>query len=243
MLERIRGSRARYAVPNSITFLSLAAGVAAILSAAAGAMPAAGALVLISYVLDLFDGELARRLSAGSEFGVQLDSLVDMVSLGTAPAVMAFVHLRDSLDGALAPLLWFLVVLYTVAGAFRLARFNLLPTKSGQIDSLGLTISTSGATLTLAIVSDIATRGEIAPAWAFLLFIPFLAILMASRIPFPSIVWLFSYRPANIFYLLYFTLALFVFRLPVVAVWFLFNLGFIGVALVRALLRRDHDPA
>jgi CDP-diacylglycerol---serine O-phosphatidyltransferase len=238
MLERLRGSRARYVIPNSITFLSLAFGVAAILASATGALAEAGALILISYVLDLFDGELARRLSAGSSFGLQLDSLVDMVSLGTAPAVLAFFHLRDRLDGALLPLLlWILVLLYTVAGAFRLARFNLLPTKSGQTDSVGLTISTSGATLTLAIVSDIAIQGALVPALAFLPFILFLAILMASRIYFPSLVWVFSFRGANIVYLLYFALALLVFRLPVVAVWLLFNIGFIGAGLVRALLR------
>ena len=240
MLERIRGSRARYVVPNSVTFLSLAFGVAAILAAATGARAAAGALILISYVLDLFDGELARRLSAGSSFGLQLDSLVDMVSLGTAPAVLAFFHLRDRLDGGPLPLLlWSLVVLYTLAGAFRLARFNLLPTKAGQTDSVGLTISTSGATLTLAIVSDIASQEALVPALAFLPFILFLAILMASRIYFPSLVWVFSYRGPNILYLAYFALALLLFRLPVVAVWFLFNLGFIGAGLVRALLRRE----
>jgi phosphatidylserine synthase len=96
MLERIQSSRARYVVPNSITFLSLAFGVAAILAAATGALTTAGALILISYVLDLFDGEMARRLEAGSSFGLQLDSLVDMVSLGTAPAVLAFFHLHES---------------------------------------------------------------------------------------------------------------------------------------------------
>jgi CDP-diacylglycerol---serine O-phosphatidyltransferase len=244
MLERIQSSRARYVVPNSITFLSLAFGVAAILAAAIGALTTAGALILISYVLDLFDGEMARRLEAGSSFGLQLDSLVDMVSLGTAPAVLAFFHLVDALEGALlAALLWMLVILYVVAGAFRLARFNLLPAKTGQTDSVGLTISTSGATLTLAVVSDITFSGDLVPPAFYLVFLFVLGLLMVSRIPFPSLTWVFSYRRANLVYLLFFAITLILLRLPSVAVWFLFNIGFIGAAIVRAVARRGNERA
>jgi CDP-diacylglycerol---serine O-phosphatidyltransferase len=244
MLERIQSSRARYVVPNSITFLSLAFGVAAILAAATGALTTAGALILISYVLDLFDGEMARRLEAGSSFGLQLDSLVDMVSLGTAPAVLAFFHLHERLDGGLlTAALWVLVILYVVAGAFRLARFNLLPTKTGQTDSVGLTISTSGATLTLAVATDLASTGNLVPPAFYLVFLFVLGLLMVSRIPFPSLTWVFSYRRANLVYLLYFAITLILLRLPFVAVWFLFNIGFIGAAIVRAVARRGNERA
>lgn len=241
MLERLQGSRARYAVPNGITFLSLGLGVAAILASATGALMAAGALILLSYVLDLFDGEMARRLSAGSSFGLQLDSLVDMVSLGTAPAVLAFFHIRPDLGGAgLLVLLWLLTILYTIAGAFRLARFNLLPVKTGQTDSVGLTISTSGATLALAVVSDIANSGELIPAVLFLPFLFILGLLMVSWIPFPSLTWVFSFRWANVIYLLFFAVTLIVLRLPAVTVWLLFNIGFLAAALLRAIVRRNH---
>lgn len=244
MLERMQGNRARYLVPNGLTFLSLACGVAAILGSAAGQLNIAGALILISYILDLFDGELARRLQAGSSFGLQLDSLVDMVSLGTAPAILAFSYLQDSLRESNLEwtLLWLLTILYTLAGAFRLARFNLLPMKQGQTDSLGLTISTSGATLTLAVVSHQIT-GAVMPPVLFLPLLLVLALLMASRIPHPSLTWLFSYRLANLLYLAYFAVAFFVFRLPAVAVWFLFMVGYVGAALARRLLRGQRGTA
>lgn len=244
MLERLQASQARYLVPNGITFLSLACGVGAILASAAGELDTAGALILISYILDLLDGELARRLQAGSSFGLQLDSLVDMVSLGTAPAILAFSYLQDNVrdDSLEWLLLWLLTILYTLAGAFRLARFNMLPVKKGQTASVGLTISTSGATLTLAVVSH-QVAGKFAPPVLFLPLLLILALLMVSRIPHPSLTWLFSYRQANLLYLGYFAVAFFVFRLPAVTVWFLFNVGYVGAALTRRLLRGQNEPA
>jgi chromate transport protein ChrA len=66
---------------------------------------------------------------------------------------------------------------------------------------------------------------------------------MVSRIPFPSLTWVFSYRRANLVYLLYFAITLILLRLPFVAVWFLFNIGFIGAAIVRAVARRGNERA
>lgn len=239
MRSEILESKYRYLVPNAVTFLSLACGISAILAAATGALTAAGLLILASYILDLCDGELARRLQASTNFGLQLDSLVDMVSLGCAPAVLAFFHLRQHLqpDPAVTVLLWVVSILYVLAGAFRLARFNLLPTKQGQTESVGLTISTGGATLTLAILSDLANSAEWVPDPFFIPLMLFLALLMASRIPHPSIVWVFSRRWANFLYMLYFAVTLFFLRLSFFNIWFLFNGGYLGIALVRAGVR------
>lgn len=239
-MKRLKQSRARYLVPNMITFLSLACGLAAIMLAGNGRLIPAGSLVLASYVLDLFDGEAARRLNAGSSFGLQLDSLVDLVSLGVAPAMLAFFHLQE--EGGVAPfLLWPIIILYVMAGAFRLARFNLLPVKSGQTDSLGLTISTAGATLTLAVLSDVVNAGEFIPNYAFIPFLLLLAFFMTSRISFPSIVWLFSRWWANLIYLAYFFVTLIVLQLSFFHVWFLFNSGYLGLTVVRAGYRVIDD--
>jgi CDP-diacylglycerol--serine O-phosphatidyltransferase len=223
----------RYLVPNAVTFLSLSCGIAALLSAANSHLTAAGLLILASYILDLFDGELARRLEASSEFGLQLDSLVDVVSLGSAPAVLAFVHLRDSGQVNMA-IVWPFIIAYVLAGAFRLARFNLLPIKEGQTDSVGLTISTAGATLTLAVLSDLAHTAEVVPDLFFLPLIALLTFLMASRIAHPSITWIFSRRWTNVIYVVYLAAGLLWLRLPFVNVWLLFNGGYLSAALVRA---------
>lgn len=232
-------SKYRYLVPNGITFASLTCGIVSILASASGDLKLGGILILASYILDLFDGELARRLKAGSSFGLQLDSLVDMVSLGTAPAVLTFFHLQAE-GGIAAGWLWPCIVLFPLAGAFRLARFNLLPVKTSMTDSLGLTISTAGATLTLAVLSDIAFAREILPNLSFIPLIIGLAALMVSKIAFPSLAWIFSRRRLSYVIVLLFGASVFV--MPSFAnAWLLFTGSYIGVGLARAGLLAIRD--
>lgn len=222
----------RYLIPNGVTFLSLSCGLVSILMSATGNLRAAGILILTSYVLDLFDGELARRLQAGTEFGLQLDSLADMVALGTAPAVLAFFHLKT--EGVAEGWLWPFVIFLTLAGAFRLARFNLLPPKkSGNTDSVGLTISTGGATIALAVLSDLAMQGEVVPDIAFLPLIAFVSVLMVSKIAFPSYLWIFSRPRRNIIIVSLFGVS--ILTMPsIFNAWFLWANAYLGLSLARA---------
>jgi len=223
-------SKYRYLVPNGITFLSLICGIVSILSSATGHLLTGGALILTSYILDFFDGTTARKLNARSEFGLQLDSLVDMVSLGAAPAVLAFFHLRTAGDVS-EPLIWVCTVLIPLAGAFRLARFNLLPMKTGQTDSIGLTISTSGALLVLAIMTDLSGRIQIPNIWLIpLMFV--LSLLMVSTITFPSLKWIFSRKRVNICLLILAGIG--VWQLSIIPTWYLLTNGYVGLSLARA---------
>ena len=223
-------SKYRYLVPNGITFLSLICGIVSILSSATEHLALAGALILASYVLDFFDGTTARKLNARSEFGLQLDSLVDMVSLGAAPAILAFFHLRQGGDVS-EPLIWFCAVLMPLAGAFRLARFNLLPMKTGQTDSIGLTISTSGALLVLTVMTDLSGRIEIPNIWIIPIMIV-LSLLMVSTITFPSLKWIFSRKRLNICLLILAGIG--VWQLSVIPTWYLLTNGYVGISLARA---------
>lgn len=228
-------SKYRYLVPNGITFASLTCGIISILLSATGSLKIAGGLILASYILDLFDGAMARKLKAGSEFGLQLDSLVDMVSLGTAPTVLVFMHLQA--EGLTAVWVWPFIILIPLAGAFRLARFNLLPPKkTGDTDSVGLTISTGGATLALAVLSDLALTGEYLPSYSFVILAVFVSLLMVSTIAFPSIHWVFSGRKKNILLLAMLGISLFV--TPFFTAWFFWNNTYLGLALGRAGYRR-----
>jgi CDP-diacylglycerol---serine O-phosphatidyltransferase len=224
-------SKYRYAIPNGVTFVSLACGVVAIVLAAGGNLLWAGVFILSSYVLDLLDGSLARSLKAGSDFGVQLDSLADMVSLGTAPAVLVFAYLHAQGYATV----WILpfVLLFALAGAFRLARFNLLPPKSGRSDSIGLTISTAGATLTLAVLSNIATQ-KLIPDPALFGLVVVLSVLMGSKIHFPSTHQVFSRWRLNFVYLCLFGASLVWLQLSLVHTFFLFSGGYVGLSLARA---------
>jgi CDP-diacylglycerol---serine O-phosphatidyltransferase len=223
----------RYIIPNGVTFMSLAAGFTAILAAATGNLVWSGALILTSYILDLCDGALARRLKAGSEFGLQLDSLTDIVSLGTAPAVLAFFYLQQ--EGITNWWVWPLVILFPLSGAYRLARFNLLPPKtSGSMDSVGLTISTAGAIIPLAVLSNNAMPGGLIPPIWFAPLIIGLCLLMVSRIPFPSLGQVLSRRRLNYLYLALIGTTLLWLQWPVVTTWFVFTGGYLGVSLARA---------
>jgi CDP-diacylglycerol--serine O-phosphatidyltransferase len=225
-------SKYRYLVPNLITFASLICGVVSILSSAQGTLVFAGSLIIASYVLDLFDGAAARRLDARSEFGLQLDSLVDMVSLGMAPAALLFAHMQAR---ALPDVfIWPVVVIIPIAGAFRLARFNLLPPKvSGSTASIGLTISTGGATMTLAVLSDLVNDSQFLPDIILLLMPLFVCALMASTIRFPSLSVVFSGKRRSALLITLIGAALIIW--PVFQAWFLFNTGYLSVSTARAV--------
>ena len=117
-------------IPNCITCLNLAAGCMSILVSSKGLEPLWGLkafqwgflFIAMGALFDFFDGFAARALHAYSNLGKELDSLCDIVTFGVAPAVILF-HLLNGL-GAVPWLCW-TVILIPVAGALRLARFNI----------------------------------------------------------------------------------------------------------------------
>ena len=227
-------SKYRYLVPNGITFISLTCGIVAILLSASNLLLWAGGLILASYILDLFDGYTARKLNAGSEFGLQLDSLVDMVSLGAAPTAIAFAHMSN--ENVNPYLLWPSVVFFSLAGAFRLARFNLLPPKAtGDTDSAGLTISTGGAMLALAVLSDLVTEAQYFPDVAMVPLVIVTSLLMISTIPFPSFFWVFSSRRKNLLLISLFGISIWL--TPFFNAWFWWTNAYLGISLARAGFR------
>jgi len=175
----------RGSLPTFITLFSLVCAFSAVVLAIHRELVAAGGCILVGYVLDAVDGEVARRLGVASPFGLQLDSLVDIVAFGVAPGVLVYQYLYGV---ALSPpIVWSACAGYLIAGAFRLARFNLLPQKQSRSDSLGLTISTSGATLALGVLSNCAHGNQLIPAAVFPLLPVFLALLMVSRVRYPAL--------------------------------------------------------
>jgi CDP-diacylglycerol--serine O-phosphatidyltransferase len=226
-------AKLKFLVPNGITFLSLTCGVSAILSATQEKLVLSGILIFASYWLDSLDGFSARKLNAQSEFGLHMDSLTDMVSLGMAPALLVFQHLR--LQGA--NIIWVipLVTIYTMAGAFRLARFNTLPPKtSNNLDSIGLTISQSGGTLTLAVLADNLQASSFLPMMTYIPLLLVLGVLMVSRILFPPSSWFFKTHKAG--WVLLFALLLLLFIFPIFSTWFIIYIVYIAISTLRALI-------
>jgi len=113
--------RGVYLLPSAFTLANLFCGYACIVYATRGEFEAASAFVVLAFVFDVLDGRIARMTGAATDFGVQFDSLADVVSFGVAPAILVF-------GWGLAPLGrmgWVAGFIYVTAAAVRLARFNI----------------------------------------------------------------------------------------------------------------------
>jgi CDP-diacylglycerol---serine O-phosphatidyltransferase len=185
--ERARGI---YLLPNLLTTGGLFSGFYAILAAASGDFENACIAVLVAGLFDGLDGRVARLTGTTSEFGVQYDSLADLVSFGMAPSLVmyhwALVGFRA--DGpVLAKAGWAAAFLYAACAALRLARFN---TQVGSTDKrwfIGLA-SPAAAGLMVSFVwamNDFGFGGQ-GLRWAALGITVAAGLLMVSRFRFWS---------------------------------------------------------
>lgn len=132
-------------LPNLCTAFNLMFGVAAIAAVINGNYQLSAALIVVSAALDRADGILARRYNVASDFGREFDSLADLVSFGVAPSALLYSNMIDWWGPA--GLICFAV--FTLCGAFRLARFNI----SGDTTSFqGVPITVAGAVLAIAVI-------------------------------------------------------------------------------------------
>ncbi len=123
-----------YLLPNLFTTGAMFAGFYAIISAINDRPVAACIAVFIASLLDSFDGRVARMTNTQSDFGVQYDSLSDLVSFGLAPSVIAYTWALSSMadmGNLLGKVGWLAAFLFAACAALRLARFN---TQAGKVD-------------------------------------------------------------------------------------------------------------
>jgi CDP-diacylglycerol--serine O-phosphatidyltransferase len=112
----------RIVLPNLVTLLAICLGLTAIRFAAEAKFEMAAVFIVGAAVLDGLDGRLARALDGASRFGAELDSLADFVDFGVAPAFLLYfwsLHQAPSLG-------WFAAMVFAIAAALRLARFNVM---------------------------------------------------------------------------------------------------------------------
>jgi len=119
-LFRHRQVPVRMLVPNFFTLLGLCAGLTSIRMGIEGRYDLALAAIVFAGCLDGIDGRIARLLKASSRFGAELDSLADFVNFGVAPAFLIFNWGLGDLKSAG----WICVMIFALASALRLARFN-----------------------------------------------------------------------------------------------------------------------
>jgi len=121
-LRRPNMRRVVVVMPSAFTLGSLFFGFWSIVSAFNGNFRWAGWFIVFAAILDMLDGRVARLSKTNSRFGAELDSLVDVISFGVAPALLMY-FLDFAAGGRFA---WVLCYIYVVAVALRLARYNVL---------------------------------------------------------------------------------------------------------------------
>ena len=134
--------RAVVLLPNGFTLGNLFFGVFAIVSASRGEFMWAGWCVVLGGVMDALDGQVARMTRTGSRFGIELDSLVDAVSFGVAPAMIMYFAVLNR-DGWA----WIFAFIFVACVVMRLARFNVEQAGRAKKYFHGLPSPAAGMTL------------------------------------------------------------------------------------------------
>ena len=176
-------------MPSAFTLGNLFFGFWAIVSAFNGNFRWAGWFIVFAGILDMLDGRVARLSGTGTRFGAELDSLVDVISFGVAPALLMY-FLDFSNAGRFA---WILCYIYVVAVALRLARFNVL--SAGKPPSAWFTgLPSPSAGMTLAVYYPFSQTEwyRASPTYldlqhqGLVVLMLLLAVLMVSNVKYPK---------------------------------------------------------
>lgn len=174
----------KYLVPNSCTAFSLVLGLASIVNSIQGNLELAAWMILWGVLLDKLDGTFARLLNASSPFGAQLDSFADFVSFGMAPAALFYFGLMDN---EMVHSVWLQAscIVFVVATASRLARFNVAEPPLGHLMFYGIPTTFMGAIFASGFLTwkQFQWSDEIMATVPFLLFLASVAMVSSVKLP------------------------------------------------------------
>ncbi|NTU42270.1 MAG: CDP-diacylglycerol--serine O-phosphatidyltransferase [Nitrospirales bacterium] len=244
----VKPKKGVYLLPNSITLCGMLAGFYAILSAIDGNYLNAAWAIILANVFDGLDGWIARLTNTSTRFGVELDSLSDLVAFGVAPAVLMY-------KWTLAPfgrLGWAAAFLFVACGALRLARFNVQTGAPGSKAFKGMPIPGAATVLSSIVIFyyeiwiETPEKNIFAPVIAAFkeyfgsplnispeknIFFPFitilLALLMVSTLRFHGLKEIDFRERKPFWFLIAFVLVLFVFFIHHQTAIFVFAMGYL----------------
>ena len=177
----MKRSNLLYVLPNLFTASSIFVGVISIVEASKGHFVLASWLILLALIFDGLDGRIARMTNTTSQFGVEFDSLADIISFGIAPAMLLYFFTGHAFGrfGILVS------ALYVIFGAIRLARFNISTAKTDPNVFIGLPIPTAAIFVSMWIL--LFHKYALEDYSIVLLFLALgIAILMVSNFRYPS---------------------------------------------------------
>jgi CDP-diacylglycerol--serine O-phosphatidyltransferase len=175
----------RAVVPSLFTVLNIFCGYSAIVQSAQGAFHQAAWFIILAAIFDVLDGVMARITKSSSSFGVEFDSLSDVVSFGAAPSFLVYQSLMFR-DGGMGLLLSSLPM---VLGALRLARFNSQLVGFTKEYFKGLPIPASAMTIAAYVLAFQVEGSGYAPLAATLLppLVAVVSLLMVSTIKYDTL--------------------------------------------------------
>jgi CDP-diacylglycerol--serine O-phosphatidyltransferase len=162
---------------NLLTGLSLVGGFVSILFSLERHFTLACWAILLSVVFDGLDGQIARLNSVSSEYGKQLDSLVDVIAFGIAPAVLGYIFIYQQFYLWATPALF----AYLACSVVRLAKYNLIPKEKLSHFFCGLPTTAAGGVLA-SFILVYRKYVQLPTPGVFLLLVLLLAVLMVSHI-------------------------------------------------------------
>jgi CDP-diacylglycerol--serine O-phosphatidyltransferase len=175
-------------VPSLFTLFNLFFGIWSMVLATRGELYRASWFIVFAGILDTLDGRIARLSKTGTRFGAELDSLVDIVSFGVAPAFLMY-QLSFSSAGQAA---WVFCYFYVMGVAIRLARFNVTQAGRAKAHFVGLPSPAAGMTLATYYPftqTDVYESALSALPWPLLLtfLMILLTILMVSNVRYATL--------------------------------------------------------
>jgi CDP-diacylglycerol--serine O-phosphatidyltransferase len=218
--------------PGTFTMGNVVCGFLAILSAFEGEITTACWLVILAGFLDGLDGKIARFSGSTSRFGVELDSLADFSSFGVAPAVIMYIVKLHSM-GKWG---WVISIVYIMASAYRLARFNLLAQTEEKKEFMGLPVPGAAAALVSYVIFSYNIWGGLEYSEYLVSMVILFSALMVSQIEYDAMPDRFNTRRNRIKLLFVLVAAVAVLWRPRLLLFPIFAL-YIIIGLVREAYR------
>ena len=177
----MKNAKLIYILPNLFTASSIFVGVICMVEASKGNFVLASWLILLALIFYVLDGRIARMTNTTSQFGVEFDSLADIISFGIAPSMLLYFFIGNEFGrfGILVS------ALYVIFGAIRLARFNISTAKTDPNVFIGLPIPTAAIFVSMWIL--LFHKYTLEDYASVLLFLTLaIAVLMVSNFRYPS---------------------------------------------------------
>jgi len=171
-----------YLLPNLFTAASIFTAVVAITAAIDGDFEKSAWLIFLSLVFDGLDGRIARLTHTTSKFGVEFDSLADIVAFGVAPAILLYFYIGHDY-GRFGTLVMGLFIIF---GAIRLARFNVMSPNVDPTVFIGVPIPTAAIFVSIWVLMFIRYESLNEYSWLLLVGTLLVSLLMVSNIRYPS---------------------------------------------------------